>query len=70
MIHLKVIQDHLGVYFKKKGLSDIDSILKTKEPCETPDIPAITGLVLADMFVSTGIFLPLGLLNKLFTVNY
>lgn len=44
-------------------------MLKAKETCETPDIPAITSLVLADRFVSTGIFSPLDFLSQVFMGN-
>jgi len=59
----------IWVFISKRGRSDVASMLKAKEPCETSDILAITGLVLADMFVSTWIFSSLGMLNKVFIVN-
>lgn len=56
-------------FTSKKHLADIGSLLKAKETCETPDIPAIAGLVLADRFVSAGIFSPLDFLNQVFVGN-
>lgn len=44
-------------------------MLKAKEICEAPDTPAITGFILADRFVSTGIFPPLDFLNQVFMGN-
>lgn len=45
-------------------------MLKAKEICEAPDTPAITGFVLADRFVSTGIFSPLDLFSQVFMGNW